>query len=137
MRKKRTPFGQPKLALSIDAETSRKLESQNKVARWFNDTDDRIQRALDGGWEFLNAKVKVGTEEEEQDNRIKKRVGRDLYAFLMAIPKKFYDEDQAAKEERNQMVDDAIRGGTPPGLNHHGIDGSRGSTSVKSVDYKP
>jgi len=137
-RKKRVPFGVPRHTLTVDEETRKKYESEEKVLRWFNDDDrGRIQRALDGGWEFVTDEVKVGDDEEEQEVRIKKRVGRDQYAYLMAILKEWYDEDQLAKEEKNQMVDAAIRGGKPPGLDDHGVAKGSGGSYVKGVDYAP
>ena len=137
-RKQRIPFGKPRMVLNVDDKTIEKVTSQGKVLRWFNGEDDRIERALDGGWEFVNLPgVKTGDTEEVQDRRIKKRVGRDLYAFLMAIPKEFYDEDQTAKEERNMMVDDAIRGGRPDGVQPHNVSDRDGGAYVKGINYKP
>lgn len=137
-RRKRIPFGVPRLALSVDDKTLKRYTSEGKVLRWFNDDDKgRINRALDGGWEFVTSEVKVGDEEEEQERKVKKRVGRDEYAFLMAIDKEWYDEDQLAKEEKNKRVDTAIRGGNPPGLDGHGVSKGHGDSYVKGVDYAP
>ena len=136
-RKKRVGFGVPHLSMTIDEKTQRRLEAEGKVAYWFNDKDNRIQRALESDYEFVTYDdVKVGTDEEvEEDRRIKKRVGRGVEAFLMAIPKEYYDEDQAAKEERNKMVDEAIRGGQPPGVDTPNVAG--GGTYKGNISYKP
>lgn len=130
-RKKRVPFGVPKLQLSVDDTTRKKLISEKKEARWFKDDVNRIQRALEGGWDFVKH-AKVGDAEEEKVVHTGKG-GTVMY--LMAIPKRFYDEDQEAKEEKNKMVDDAIRGGQS--ANPHGVESTHGSSYVKGVDYKP
>jgi len=145
-RKQRTPFGVLRLKMSLDEKTRAYLKAKDLVPRWINDVDHggRIQNALDGGYEFIEATGTevVGSENVEADRRIKKLVGSHQdgspkYAFLMAIPRKFYEEDMKAKEETNRLVDDAIRGGKPRGLQDHNIDPSKGSTYVKNVDYKP
>lgn len=145
-RRKRTPFGVARLKLSLDDDTLKRLEKDDLVPRWINDEDhgSRIRNAIDGGYEFVESSgaEEVGGESVETDRRIKKLVGSNhdgspKYAFLMAIPRKFYEEDSKAKEENNKLVDDAIRGGTPAGLKSHGIDPSKGGTYVKDVQYKP
>lgn len=145
-RRKRTPLGVAKLKMSLDERTKEYLESNDLIPRWVNDEDhgQRVQNARDGGYEFVTAKGSevVGEETEQAGVKIQKLVGSHQdgspkYAFLMAIPRKFYEEDQQAKEEKNRLVDDAIRGGNPTGLKSHNIDPSKGRTYVKNVDYKP
>jgi|WetSurMetagenome_2_1015567.scaffolds.fasta_scaffold59543_2 hypothetical protein len=142
-RTERIPFGVPRLKMNLDQETLRNLESKGLVPRWVNETDSRLINAEKGGYEFINSKVKVGDEQKEvEDQRIKQRVGtnRDgspMFSYLMAIPKEYYDEDQAEKEKINKKVDDAIRGGSPPGLQNHGVSPNLGSVTVEKVSYKP
>lgn len=146
-RKQRIPFGVQRRSLNVDEETMSYLRKHKKVARWINDEDHgmRIKRAMEGGYEYVSAEgTKVGDIKEIQDSarHIRKKVGihRDgqpKYAYLMAIPEVFYNEDKRRKEEENMKVDEAIRGGTPPGLSNHGVSPAHGSTSIKNVDYKP
>ena len=136
-RRKRTGFGVQRLKLTLDGKTMQRLNAEGKVPRWFNDKEDRIQRALESDYEFVTYDdVKVGDKEEgDEDRRIKKHVGRGVYSYLMAIPKEYYDEDQAIKEETNMMVDEAIRGGTPPGVDTPNVAG--GGTYKGNISYKP
>jgi hypothetical protein len=147
-RKARVPFGVQRRKMTLDKATEARLKAEGKVPRWVNDDDhgSRLQQAQDGSYEFLTATgteaVGDAQETQERDRRIKKLVGTHKdgspkYAFLMAIDKELYDEDQAAKEQTNKMVDQAIKGGNPSGLGHHGISPDKGGTHVKTVDYTP
>jgi len=151
MRKKRTErvrFGGLKRKLNLDSATEKRIKADNLVPRFINDSDhgQRLRDAEAGGYKFIEAEgtEKVGDAEElqERDRRIRRLVGTNKdgspqYAYLMGIPKEFYDEDQAEKEKENLKVDEAIRGGNPKGLKHHGIPRSQGDTYVKNVNYKP
>ena len=70
--------------------------------RVINDTDDRLDRAQDAGYEFVASKEKLGdarvAEGSIPGSNVAKPVGNGVTGYLMRIPKKFYDEDQAAKE---------------------------------------
>jgi hypothetical protein len=148
-RTERIPFGVPRLKLDIDQATKINLKGKGRVPRWINDSDTRISDAMAGGYEFVNddrlpvsTEQQEGTEAQSQERRIRKAVGKNedgstKYAYLMAIPEEFYQEDQAKKEERNKMVDIAIKGGAPPGLDNHGVSPDKGRSYVKNVDYKP
>ena len=95
--------------------------------RWFNDQDDRLQRALEAGYEFVPKKEvgQVGDKDiangnTDMNSKVSRVVGRTraeqpIRAFLMRIREEFYNEDQAKKEETNRMVDDAIRAGKAGG----------------------
>lgn len=143
-RRKRNPLGVMRLKMNLDHQTMERLEAEDKVPRWINDSDTRIQDAMAGDYEFLNRAVSTGDNQEavEEDRRIRKVVGKHkdgspMYAYLMAIPRDYYEEDQRAKEEQNQKVDQAIRGGNPHGLAPHNVSPNQGGAYVKSVDYKP
>lgn len=147
-RRERVPFGVASLKMNLDSSTMERLKKEEKVPRWINDVDDRIISAERGGYEFVDDSgheaIKTGDagEVQEQDRRIKRRVGKTkdgapIIAYLMAIPKEYYDEDQAKKEEVNARVDQAIKGGTPPGLSGHGVSSTEGGAYVKNVDYQP
>jgi len=93
--------------------------------RWFNDVDDRVQRALDAGYTFVEDDGSLVGEGEihqgttDLNGKVSKVVSKNtqppIRAFLMEIPLPYYMEDQASKEEVNRRVDDAIRAGTPGG----------------------
>jgi len=147
-RRERIPFGGMKLKLSLDDNTKKRLKSQGLIPRWFNDEahGERLRLAQQAGYDFVTAE---GTEQvgdsknpQERDRRIKRIVGSNQdgspkYAYLMAIPIEYYEEDKKAKEEVNKQVDDAIRGGEPQGVQHHGVDPSKGGTTVKNINYNP
>ena len=95
--------------------------------RWFNDENDRIERAINGGYEFVTKDElagRVGDKEVHGDNsdlndKVSKIVGKDeadpIRAYFLKIKNEFWEEDQAAKRAKNQLVDEAIRGGTSGG----------------------
>jgi hypothetical protein len=67
-----------------------------------NDQDDRLARAQEAGYEFVESDEKMGdtrvAEGTTLGSRVSKPVGNDTTGYLMRIPMKFYNEDQAAKE---------------------------------------
>ena len=137
-RRKRNSFGTQRLKMDIDVETKRRIEAEGKVPVWINDVGNRLQEARNGDYEFEHA-AEVGGD-EQADTRITRRVGTSKYgeaqnAYLMSIPKEYYDEDQDIKEEANRAVDLAIKGGEPNGP--LGIDKNLGTATASKVDYKP
>jgi len=145
-RRKRTPFGVARRKMTLDNDTAQRLKAAGKVPRWIKDDGRRLMDAQEGGYEFVHP---VGTEAvgedavlQERDLSMKMIVGKNKdgspqYEYLMAIDKEFYDEDQARKEKNNAMVDEAIRGGNPAGLDHHGVKPEQGKTYVKDINYTP
>lgn len=107
-RQQRVPLGQLKPKLAREAR-------KGMVGRWVNDTGGRIAAARQAGYEHVMESF--GDEEEKpvsetvgtQDN------GQPLTAFYMEIPQKFYREDQKAKQEAVDFVDEAIAGGNIEG----------------------
>ena len=96
---------------------------------WFNSTPGRIQRALDGGYEFVDSKelninnVALGGDSAvsgstdmgsqvsivsgtELDSR-----NQPLRLILMKIKLEYYLEDQKLLERRNDSIADALKGG--------------------------
>ncbi len=121
--RERVPFSANRKRLSLNK------QFDGFVTRWFNDVDDRLQRAEDGGYQFVHRKDigQVGDKDVSNGNtdvnsRVSRVVGRQptgqpIRAYLMKIRKDWYDADQAKKEEINKRVDDAIRAGTSGGAN--------------------
>jgi len=106
--------------------TQTKLSVHNLIEgyhlHWLNDREGRIQTAVDAGYEFVkpaevgNTQINVTERGGDLGDRVRQYVGIDeagspLYAYLMKIREDWYEEDQASMQERNDMVDDAIRVG--------------------------
>lgn len=97
-RRTRKPFGHIEQKLSYP-------KREGFVRRWFNDSPGRIIRALEAGYSHVvdertgkNAELLGGKDER----------GHPVMMFLMEIPKEFYDEDFAAKQESLNEQDKAI-----------------------------
>ena len=139
-------FGQRKMKMKLDDATAKRLESEGLNFRWINDDEGRIEAAFQADYDFLTAD---GTEQigdlgeaTEKGRRMRKLVGthkdgNPKYAYGMVIKQKFYEENQAQKEEVNKMVDEAIQGGDTPGVKAHGLDPKQGGTNVKNINYNP
>ncbi len=107
-RQKRKPLGVPVQRLQADVPTG-------MTGRWTNDTPGRIQRALEGGYEFISSDGEVVQSRDGCRSEIV-GTGRDggaMRAFLMAIPTVLYEEDQAAKAALVKQGSDAIQRGKP------------------------
>lgn len=89
---------------------------EGKVARWVNDLDEgsRIQMFLDAGYEFVTSKGltigdrTVDTSTLDTGSVRTKNVGAGVTAYLMAIDKEFYDEDQQAKYDEIQRTEESM-----------------------------
>lgn len=73
--------------------------------RWFNDVEERLFHAKNAGWEFVTDKgITVGdptvNASTEVGSVVSKKVGGGVVAYLMALPKEFYEEDQEAKQDK-------------------------------------
>jgi hypothetical protein len=88
----------------------------------FNDAPGRIQQALDGGYVFVtpdeigSVKDNVVSRNTDIGDKVRFLVGRSddnqpLYAYLMKIKQEWYEEDQNIMQDKNNLVDDAIRSG--------------------------
>lgn len=116
-RRRRVPMGTPEQKLSVP----QAQDDPDNVYRWVNNHPGRLQKALNGGYEFVeDATLEVGTGSisgnAEHNSRVSRLVGKDdkgepLYAFLMKIKREWYEEDQATKQAAIDEVDDAIRNG--------------------------
>lgn len=95
-KKERQPLGQrARLTFRGDME-----EGYNY--RVINDKDDRLTMALEGGYEFVESKEKLGDNSAAEataiGKRVSKPVGGGTQGFLMRIPNEFFLADKAAKE---------------------------------------
>lgn len=75
------------------------------VLRWVNDVPMRLETFRRAGWEFVTDKdMTVGdptvNADREAGTVVKRYVGGNIHAYLMAIPEEFYREDQRVKQEK-------------------------------------
>lgn len=106
-RAKRVPFGVSRTKLEVP------MHIEGYHLHWINDTAGRVIEAQNGGYTFVEPK-EVGA--PESGSQIKRLVGRNedgsaMYAYLMKIEQRFYEEDQAALKRENDKFDTAIRRG--------------------------
>jgi hypothetical protein len=108
--------------------------------RYINDSPGRVEQARAGGYEFVDDQKTGDTGETNTGlgSRTAVRAGTNadgsgMNAYLMRIPREFYEEDQAEKEKVNQKVDDAINGGAIEG--EPGKEGRYVPSS--GISYKP
>lgn len=136
VRPTRIPMGVPRRKMSTPTITGYQC-------RWMNDIPGRLDRAVAGGYEFVDRSEvsdyglhEVVPGNSDQGSRVSRIVGvhRDeltpLRAYLMKIKKAWYDDDQAVKQKRVNETDAAIRRGALNG--EPGQDGKY----VKSINIR-
>ena len=118
-RKERVPFGGSRMKLSFP-------EAAGKVRRWINDVGGRCQLAEEGGYDFVSDEgqkigdTAIGSGNQDLGSRVSRIVGTmpdgsPQRAYLMEIDKDLYDEDQAEKQRKLDVIDAQIRGGNVEG----------------------
>jgi len=106
--------------------TSQKLAVHGDIPGYhmhiFNDVPGRIEEALSAGYEFVSPSEIGGvasgvvSRNSALDDKVRFLVGSNgagdgLYGYLMKIKNEWFEEDQAAIQSRNDVVDSAIRAG--------------------------
>ena len=76
---------------------------------WANDTKNRLNYLLDGGWEFVL----------DDNNRKRNQDVGGVQAYLMAISKEFEEENLEEKEKEQQEIDKAM--GRSASLTNDGV----------------
>ena len=89
--------------------------------RWVKDLPGRIQRFLDGGYEFVNHDAQVGQRTVDASSRLGSAVTRldgMNTLVLMRIPLEWYNEDQESKQRELDSLEDAMKadGGNLKGM---------------------
>lgn len=80
--------------------------------RWINDSPGRVEHAEKrSGWTFVTKKDEEGREERWSEIVGVNDDGNPLRAYLMEIPKEFYDQDQAEKQTPLDEFDKQLRRG--------------------------
>ena len=121
----RVPIGGIRLKTQLSQADMDEFKKRKMVTHWFNDDPGRIERALGGGYKFVKPEYATSLgqgalhkdgNDPESNARVSIIANRSdpiTRAYLMEIKKKFYVEDQAAKETINAQVDEALAlGGT-------------------------
>jgi len=116
--KKRRPSRRP---LGVPVSKLTAPERKGYVRRWINDEENRIQLALDAGYEHvLNEDLSVAAAEGDSGSKVNQIVGTKddgtaLVAYLMEIPEDWHEEDQIRKQEIVDETERAIREGNLEG----------------------
>ena len=128
-RRPRVPFGGHRTKMQLSVEDLKGFEERGEVPRWINNQDGRLQRALSGGYTFAEpeeaasiGQFGLNKGDKDLDGKVSMIVSKGsidtIRAFLMKIPKEYYDADKVAKELRNQSVDEMLdrnKSGDPGG----------------------
>lgn len=120
----RNPLGAPRQQLSTN-------DIPGYKTHWFRGTEQRLQAALDGGYEFVqkqevrgrNSHILGGATETDGNTDMGSRVshisgetldaqGQPERLYLMKIRQEWFNEDQEMKEERNQALLRALKKGS-------------------------
>jgi hypothetical protein len=81
--------------------------------RVINDKDGRLQRAIDGGYEFVESTEELGdvrvADATKIGSKVSKPVGHGITGYLMRIKREWYDEDQSKKQERVDEIERSMK----------------------------
>lgn len=99
--------------------------------RIVNDSGDRIEMFKDAGWELVDSKdVTVGDRRVDrttsEGSKAQVSVGGGTKAFVMRIPKEYYDEDQAAKNKHIDALEESMKKQALSGSDYGDIKTTRG-----------
>jgi hypothetical protein len=103
-RTRRTPINGTRSRLSVRG------KEPGYVYRIVNDTDDRVQSLQEMGYEIVtDSKVSVGDKRianpTQEGSPIKVSVGQGVNAYVMRQKQEWFDEDQAAKNAKNDELE--------------------------------
>ena len=125
----KTDAERKRIPMSVPVQRLEAPEMPGYHLHWFNGTPERLQRALDGGYEFVDERemkinnVALGGESTRSGNtdmgsRVSvvsgQEVGKDgqpTRLILMKIKIEWYEEDQKLVDEKNGQVANALTGG--------------------------
>lgn len=107
-RTRRTPINGTRNRLNVRG------QEEGYVYRIVNDIDDRIQSLQEMGYEIVTDKgVTVGDKRianpTQEGSPIKVSVGQGIQAYVMRQKKEFFDEDQLAKAERVNELENSMK----------------------------
>lgn len=107
-RTRRTPINGTRNRLNVRG------QEPGYVYRIVNDIDDRIQTLQEMGYEIVTDKnVTVGDKRianpTQEGSPVKVSVGQGIQAYVMRQKQEWYDEDQAAKNARNDELEATMK----------------------------
>lgn len=111
-----------------------KNKDPNYEYRWVLDVPGRLDRYRDGGWEVVTEDLEVGQKTVDKETKIGSAVTKRSGATMlvaMRIPKEWYDEDQAAKQEKVDFLEDSMREEARRGV----IPGSGGEQGYGTLSF--
>lgn len=118
-----------RIPMSVPVQRLEAPEIPGYHLHWFVGSAERLQRAIDGGYEFVDEKelkinnVSLGGDSTRSGNtdmgsRVSvvsgQEVGKDgqpTRLILMKIKQEWYEEDQKLVDQRNEQVAASLRGG--------------------------
>lgn len=146
----RTDGERKRIPMSVPVQRLEVAELPGYHLHWFLNSGERLQRAMDGGYEFvderemqLNNVSLGGTSAASGNSDLGSRVsvvsgqevgkdGQPTRLVLMKIKQEWWDEDQLLVETRNTRTRDALLGGmvgaendSPGDTQHRYVDKSR------------
>lgn len=158
-RSERKDSERKRIPMSVPVQRLEAPEIPGYHLHWFLGTPERIQRAIDGGYEFVDERdIKINNVTLGGDSAVSgntdmgsrvsvvsgQEVGKDgqpTRLILMKIKQEWYEEDQRLVEKRNDEVAAALRGGhlgeereNPQDARHRYVDKSR--TAIPDL-FKP
>jgi hypothetical protein len=107
-RTRRTPINGTRNRLNVRG------QEEGYVYRIVNDIDDRVQTLQEMGYEIVTDKnVTVGDKRianpTQEGSPVKVSVGQGVQAYVMRQKKEFFDEDQQAKNARNDELEATMK----------------------------
>ncbi len=123
------PAERKRIPMSVPVQRLEASEIPGYHLHWFTGSQERLQRAIDGGYEFVDERelkinnVSLGGDSTASGNtdmgsRVSvisgQEVGKDgqpTRLILMKIKQEWYEEDQKLVEDRNDLVAASLRGG--------------------------
>ena len=107
-RTRRTPVNGTRNRLNVRG------QEDGYVYRIVNDIDDRVQTLQEMGYEIVTDKnVTVGDKRianpTQEGSPVKVSVGQGVQAYVMRQKKEFFDEDQQAKNARNDELEATMK----------------------------
>ena len=107
-RTRRTPINGTRNRLNVRG------QEEGYVYRIVNDIDDRVQTLQEMGYEIVTDKnVTVGDKRianpTQEGSPVKVSVGQGVQAYVMRQKKEFFDEDQLAKNARNDELEATMK----------------------------
>ena len=139
-----------RIPLSVPVQRLDAPEIAGYHLHWFQGTQERINRALNAGYEFVEEKemtsarsglgeVSTVTANADLGSRVSvasgQEIGRDgqpVRMILMKIKQEWYEEDRQLVDNRNEQVAAALRGGAVDRL--PSADAAPGDTTNRYID---